>query len=225
METDLVRLNCRVGRLGSLKEYITAQIAGKSVLHVGAVGTIDDYVPDRIAEWAHARYARVAREIDAIDIDRTRIKTAAAHGFQIDYGNCETVDLGKRYDAIVMADVIEHVEQPPRALVNLTRHLAEDGTLFVATPNPGYLSDLLRAVFNRGPHVFFDHMSLFAPEHIQAICNRHGLTLKATYFYSEIDARSRLLRVKSHLLRIAAAASPRLNQSFLAEICSSNTPH
>lgn len=218
METELVRLDCPVGHFRSLKNYISAQISGKRVLNVGAVGTIDEYVPHRIDEWSHARYAKIAREIDAIDIDRTRIEAAARHGYRIDYGNCETVDLGKRYDAIIMADVIEHVEQPPNALVNLARHLAEGGTLFVATPNPGYVSDLLRAALNRGPHVFYDHMSLFAPEHIQAMCNRHGLTLKAVYFYSEIDARSSLLRAKSHLLRIAATISPRLHQSFLAEI-------
>jgi len=216
---DQVRLTCLVGRLVSLRDYLVARIAGKRVLNVGAVGTLDQHIlPDRLSEWSHARYATAASVIDAIDIDHERNETAAKHGYRIDYGNCETVDLGKRYDAIIMADVIEHVEQPPRALSNLANHLTDDGTLYVATPNPSYVMDLVRALFNRGPHVYWDHMALFAPEHIQGICDRHGLVLRAVYFYSELDERTQTLRMKSRLLRMTAAFSPRLHQSFVAEI-------
>ena len=216
---DLVRLNCSVGHLTSLKDYLVGKIGGKRVLNVGAVGTLDEnFRPRHISDWSHARYAAAAGEIDAIDIDRERIEIAAQNGYRIDYGNCETVELGKRYDAIIMADVIEHVEQPPRALQNLVNHLTDDGTLYVATPNPTYAGDLVRGLLNRAPHVYWDHMALFAPEHIQGICDRHGLVLRTVYFYSEIDERSAALRTKSRLLRMAAALSPRLHQSFVAEI-------
>jgi len=218
-QDDQVILSCSVGRLTSLKDYLLPKIAGRRVLNVGAVGTLDENIlPDHLSAWSHARYAAVAAEIDAIDIDRTRNELAASHGYRIDYGNCETVDLGKRYDAIIMADVIEHVEQPGQALKNLVKHLTDEGTLFVATPNPGYVADMVRAALNHAPHVYWDHMALFAPEHIQSICDRHSLVLRAIYFYSEIDARSPALRAKSRLLRLAAALSPRLHQSFVAEI-------
>ena len=121
-----------------------------------------------------------------------------------------------------MADVIEHVEQPPRALKNLAKHLADEGILYVATPNPSYAGDLVRALLNRGPSVYWDHMALFGPEHIQAICDRHKLTLRAVHFYTEIDERSASQRTKSRLLRMIARFSPRLHQAFLAEISRSS---
>jgi 2-polyprenyl-3-methyl-5-hydroxy-6-metoxy-1,4-benzoquinol methylase len=215
---DLVQLKCPLGHFRSVRDHIEKSIAGKSALEVGAVGTICDYLPDRISSWPHARYAKAAREIDIIDIDRRRIEIATRLGFRASYGDCEEATLKKRYDAIIMVDVIEHLEQPARALVNLAKHLSEGGALFVTTQNAGYAGDVLRALLNRAPHVYWDHMTLMAPEHIQAMCDRHRLVLRSIYFYSEIDHRSVALRAKSRLLRIAAGAAPRLSQSFLAEI-------
>ena len=98
-----------------------------------------------------------------------------------------TIDLNKRYDAIIMADVIEHVEQPPRALKickasDRRRH--HTWLLDEATPVT------VRALLNRGPHVYWDDMALFAPEHIQAMCDRHSLKLRAVHFYTAIDERN-----------------------------------
>lgn len=216
---DQVRLSCATSHITSLEDYLTQKITGKRVLNVGAVGTLGQHnLPYRFSEWSHARYAAVAREIDAIDIDRERNAIAAQHGYHIEYGNCETIDLNKRYDAIIMADVIEHVEQPPRALKNLAKHLTDEGILYVATPNPSYAGDVVRALLNRGPHVYWDHMALFAPEHIQAMCDRHSLKLRAVHFYTAIDERTASLRTRSRLLRMIAQFSPRLHQAFLAEI-------
>lgn len=44
------------------------------------------------------------------------------------------LDLGARFDAIVCADVIEHLVDPDSCLAFIRRHLAEDGLLFISTP-------------------------------------------------------------------------------------------
>jgi 2-polyprenyl-3-methyl-5-hydroxy-6-metoxy-1,4-benzoquinol methylase len=63
----------------------------------------------------------------------------------------ELTDAGERFDAFLFADVLEHLEDPIRALV-LARQLALPGaTLVASVPNVGHLSivrDLLRGRFD-----------------------------------------------------------------------------
>jgi SAM-dependent methyltransferase len=66
----------------------------------------------------------------------------------------ELADAGERFDAFLFADVLEHLEDPIRALV-LARQLALSGaTLVASVPNVGHLSivrDLLRGRFDPVP--------------------------------------------------------------------------
>jgi len=52
------------------------------------------------------------------------------------------LDLGVRFDAIICADVIEHLVNPDPCLTFIRRHLASDGLLFISTPE----RDVLRGV-------------------------------------------------------------------------------
>ena len=215
---DQVVLGCAPTRLSSIHTHLTSLVAGKSVLNVGAGGGVYRCLPDLLDEWPHALFGRVARAIDAIDIDRDAIARAARYGHTIIEANCETFDFDKRYDAIVMGDVIEHVEQPGRALVNLCRHLADGGRLYVATPNATYLGLGLDALRGRGCATYWDHVQIFMPENIQAICDRHGLVLESVAFYTNTDTRTWSIRAKSAVMRAATALRPRLSQAFLAVI-------
>ena len=47
----------------------------------------------------------------------------------------ETLDLGRTFDTVVLAHVLEHVDDPSAVLAVATRHLASDGVLLVDVPN------------------------------------------------------------------------------------------
>lgn len=215
---DLVRLTCPVRAEPDVQSRILEAARGKSVLSVGAAGGVDYYLPDRPDLWMSERLRRVAGEFVGIDIDREGIRRAAGHGYSILEANCETMTLDRAFDLIVMSDVIEHVEQPPRALVNLVRHLGPGGKLFVTTPNATFVGGFLDALLNRPVGVYYDHVTLFAPEHIQAACDRHGLDLVEVGLFTQVDARTAGTRLKSMGIRILGRISPRLHNSFLAVI-------
>ena len=194
---DTTRLNHRATVIRDIESHILGRVAGKSVLTVGAAGGVDQYLPDRADLWMYARLSHVAREVIGIDIDAQAMAHAESHGYVIHKANCEDMDLGQRFDLILMSDVIEHVEHPPQAIRNLVEHLNPGGELLITTPNATYIGNVIRAALRRPASVYWDHMAIYMPEHIQALCDRHGLHLAEVAFFTFVDRRSFKFRIKS----------------------------
>ncbi len=78
-----------------------------------------------------------------------------------------------RYDAIVMWDVLEHVDDPVALLVEARELLGDGGLLFVRTPN---VDSVEREVFGACYHSFkIEHLWYFAPLSLVAIMETAGL--------------------------------------------------
>jgi len=216
--TGVVDVQTPAGVLGDVVAYILNETAGKSVLNVGAAGGVEHYLPDHREEWLHHLLGRVAGDLVGIDIDTANIARAARYGVEILEADCQGMKLGKRFETIVMSDVIEHLDAPGVALRTLVEHLAPQGRLLITTPNPTHYGTLTRAVLGRSPSVYCDHMACFMPEHLQAMCNRYGYRLSAVYFFGYIDRRSLTNIIKSRMGRAIGRLSPRLCASFLAAV-------
>ena len=215
---DLVTLDRRPGFLPDLGRYLLDRARDKSVLNVGAAGGVHLYLPDHRQHWLHERLGQVARELTGIDIDARAIAHAGRHGVALIEADCETMELGARFEVIVMADVIEHLARPGQALEVLVRHLAPGGALLVTTPNPTYLGSFLRALLNRDLKVYHEHVAGFLPEHLVALCRRRGWRLAEVAFFTLPDRRSPGRRLKSALGAVVARLFPRLGGWFVAVI-------
>lgn len=213
---DSVRLSCQPRGLRDYDAHILTTATGRAVLNVGAAGGVFDYLPRNMNAWMHYKLMQVVASLDGIDIDEEGIRHAAKHGFHIQNADCEKADLGKQYDLILLSDVIEHVESPSRALVNLHRHLKPEGKLVITTPNATGFGILSRALLRWSPEVYWDHMAIFLPEHIQAICDRHGINLESVCFFTFHDSRTTTNRFKSRLTDLIGSFNPRLHSTFLA---------
>ena len=218
MTTGTVEIRAKIGVLSDVVPYILEQASAKSVLNVGAAGGVELYLPDRREEWLHHRLGRVTRKLVGIDIDAENIARAARNGIEILEADCQTMKLDRRFDLIVMSDVIEHLDAPGVAVRTLVQHLAPNGRLLITTPNPTHYGTMARAVLGRAPSVYYDHVACFMPEHVQAICNRHGYRLTAVYFFGHIDRRTLAHTIKSRAARAVGRLSSRLYPSFLATV-------
>jgi hypothetical protein len=77
---------------------------------------------------------------------------------------------------------------------------------------------LADAARGRGAGVYWDHVACYLPEHLQAICDRHGWRLAEVRFFSFADRRSAATRAKSRVIAGVGALFPRFHNSFLATI-------
>lgn len=210
-----ISMRVKPQRLSNLREFLVERARGKSVLHVGAAGNIHFYLPDHPEWFLHHDLTKAAGEMIGIDIDRDGIEHAALHGENIIYADCEELDLGRKFDMIVMLDVIEHLERPGVALNRLMSHLNNGGELIISTPNPTQFGMFMKTLLHFSPGVYWDHITSFMPENLQALCNRHGYRISELFFYTHPNDWSLSNRLKSAIYKIVSVPIKRWSNAFI----------
>lgn len=117
-----------------------------------------------------------------------------------------------RFDAITMFDVIEHLEDPRRALDRCRQFLAPDGRLFLITPDSG--SFIARMMGANWHYLNLDqHVSVFNAGNLSRLLADTGFTTISQrtfgrrYRFSYIERHLGSLGQHSALLRLAHIAS------------------
>lgn len=96
-----------------------------------------------------------------VDIDPTAIDLAVKNGYDaakiIDVENEEEFQKcdfsHEHYDAVILHDVLEHLYDPARVIVNASKYLKEDGKILISIPNIAHVDILLHLLdgeFNYG---------------------------------------------------------------------------
>lgn len=127
---------------------------------------------------ALGRYLREHRgaHVDGVTYNAEEAAAAAPYYARVELADLDTDDWaarfqGEHYDAIVCADVLEHLKWPERVLAACTNLLAPQGRLLISIPNVGYsglVAELLEGEFayreegllDRTHLRFFTHRSL-----------------------------------------------------------------
>ena len=92
---------------------------------------------------------------DGVTLSEAEANHARPHYRRVVVDNLETCDLrttfaGERYDAIVCADVLEHLSRPERVLAACRELLTPAGRVLISVPNAGYcglVAELLQGEF------------------------------------------------------------------------------
>jgi methionine biosynthesis protein MetW len=98
-------------------------------------------------------YLRETLEIEGTGLDIS--ETALEHVAQKEFRTLNTdlteagADLPCQYDHIIMFELVEHVLDAERLLLNLDGHFRKG--LYISTPNLGYIAHRLRLLFGRFP--------------------------------------------------------------------------
>lgn len=178
-------------------EFVVKNVdfAGKRVLEVGC-GT---------GETAAAIAAAGAAEVLALDYSAEAIASCRARHSapNLTFEVKDYRQVGRRFDIVVLQEVIEHLDEPETAIVQLMDLVEPQGGQLVLTcPNftnlRGYIWMALQLLLNV-PMSLTD-LHFFSPFDFEEIASRHGLALQWTTFahdrvYGErliVDMRKRL---------------------------------
>lgn len=157
--------------LAQLSEWVPA---GSTVLELGP------------AEGYFTRHLNETRQcaIDAVEIDREMAEKARPWCRRLIVGDLESMALAEvfpahAYDAIILADVLEHLRFPERLLPQLASLLKPGGACLISVPNIAYgglIAELLEGRFDYRGEGLLDrtHLRFFTRDSLAALLDGTG---------------------------------------------------
>jgi 2-polyprenyl-3-methyl-5-hydroxy-6-metoxy-1,4-benzoquinol methylase len=165
---------------------------------------------------------------DALPADRIAPEVAEYH--RVDLERHHELHLGRQFNRIILADVIEHLRNEQDILRHLKQFLKPEGRLIISTGNVAiwfYRLSLLLGRFNYGPRGILDrtHVKLYTRSTFRLLLEEAGFkVLRFRYtnlpfeLMFESTARSRLLRWVDHAYHLLTRIWPTLfAYQFVAE--------
>jgi 2-polyprenyl-3-methyl-5-hydroxy-6-metoxy-1,4-benzoquinol methylase len=151
---------------------ITALVKGKHVLDVGCV---DHHVcKEACPDWLHRHIRDHAASVLGLDHDRPAVEILSAAGYDIVVGDAEDFSLDRRFDLIVAAELIEHLNNPALFLACARRHLKEEGQLVLTTPNPFYPKRQFEILIRGRAEIHGEHTMWFCPQTLGVMLSNAG---------------------------------------------------
>lgn len=128
----------------------------------------------------HLREAQAGRSVCGIEFDTRFSQEAAKHLDHVIHADLNQFDwqvglAARSFDCIIFADVLEHLVEPGRCLMQARAHLRPGGCVVVSLPNIRHLS-ALRSIFLNGRFPRRDR-GIFDRTHLRwfTIADAHGL--------------------------------------------------
>lgn len=182
----------------SLLTYFKDCAAGHDVLHIGCCEHAEKYMA--ADGWKHRAIAAAAHTLLGVDINEPAVLAMRQRGYQVVLADATSdVDMGKRFDRVIIGDVIEHVGNLDGLLRFADRHLTSTGELIVSTPNPFFVRHVARAWFARPMIANFEHVSWVTESNILELVRRAGMSLKAIHYPVGNSSSNRAIAILKRL--------------------------
>jgi hypothetical protein len=206
-------------------DWLLPRVAGRRVLYVG---TIDDD-PDNARKHPaiHRALAGEAKAITGIYRGEEQAAELRAAGLPAESGTVGDLDPGLRFEVIVAADTLEHVDNAGWFLMTLERHLEQGGTLLVTTPNPASFGRVAELLFLGRMKANRAHTCWYTGQVLDQLAARVGLRVVESEPIDEMHkyhggaarrGRSLSRRVASACLvglnRLACLGWPQLSETY-----------
>lgn len=167
---------------------------GKNVLDVGCIGQDIKVYDDN---WLHRQISLVANNLDGVDINGDEIDKLNDLGYSIYNFN----DLKKnQYDIVIMADVIEHVNNPVSFIQQYLPYINPSGKIVICTPNPNRARNFISILLFNKYGLNEEHTMWFCPKTLSEIIRRLELQIFEFYWVKEINKWKHLRILKKVLV-------------------------
>lgn len=186
----------------SKDQLLLTYCSGKDVLDVGCIGQDRDF---NAPEWLHNKIRARARSIDGVDILEDQIAKVKAMGYSMYHVN-ELELLKKKYEVVLMSDVIEHVDNPVEFLRFYASFLREGGIMCISTPNSNRADNFIQILFSNNYSVNPEHVFWFCPRTFSEVVRRADLRIIdffwAGHYFSYSQVKGVYAKFKLRLIRI-----------------------
>jgi SAM-dependent methyltransferase len=145
-------------------------VVGKQILDVGCVGQDKKMLSN---EWLHSILKNKASLCHGVDIELDMVDELQNQGYHI-YSPQELEKINTKYDIVVMADVIEHVNDPVEFISYYGRFLKDEGIILLTTPNSNAIRNFVQIVINNRYSVNPQHTFWFCPLTLLEVTERAG---------------------------------------------------
>ncbi len=154
-----------------------------------------------------------------VELNRKEIEIAKTKGHRVYNELLENISFDKKFNAITMWDVFEHIKDGENYLIQMKNLLTKDGVIFLQIPS----SDSLAAKILQEKCNMFDgleHVNLYGVQTIQALANKCGLkVLSMQTVISEIGV------INNHLNYENPYFGNTLNKEFIPNLIDEKKLH
>ncbi len=130
--------------------------------------------------------ARLGANITGIDFVRLNILNAKKHAkksnLNIEYfhKNINNLKLNKKYDAVLILEVLEHVEDWKKIIINVKKLLKPKGKIIISTINRNFISKVFAIfiaenILNWVPKETHTYSKLIKPEELTSFLNKNKI--------------------------------------------------
>ena len=185
--TDLVERwgnSLRGVSLRARDEYLMEACRGRRVLHLGCADSPFSVERIRDGSSLHPKLQKVASSIVGMDIDAHSLHAMREiyplddfATYDVESSECGEYLANARFDVVVCADIIEHLNNPGLMLENINKCLEPGGRLIVTTINGLAFKGFLRAMVSREA-VHPDHVAYYSFSTLAHLLARFGFKVE-----------------------------------------------
>lgn len=206
--------------------FLLEQCRGKAVLHLGCADS--PYTRERVESKTllHVKLAQEAKCIVGIDLDRGAVSHLQDLGVStVKVGNAERLeefDHQSTYEVIVAGEILEHLPNPGRCLLQAKKLLSANGVIAISVPNAFSAKSMLRVALGI-ELVHPEHVCYYSPATLHRLAAMHGLECQIAGFYASRAQRLHVRLLDSIVLGWARTFLPQCSEGLLALLEPSRT--
>ena len=170
------------------KEFLLSRINGKTVLDLGCIGhTWERSITD--PTWLHRSIIEKSKECTGIDFLEKDVKILNSKGYKnIFYGDATNLNLEKKFEIIVVGDLIEHVHDMKGLFDTFKNHSNNDTQVLITTPNPFFINHFISILLANQISVNQEHVFWFDPSVLYELSKRFGFEVSHVEWLVDSDS-------------------------------------
>lgn len=156
-------------------KFVTDLCAGKEILDLGCVQHDPSFSKNKF--WLHKAIQKKAKSVLGLDLFKEGVDELNAQGYNIIHGDAQNFSLDRTFEVIVAGDLIEHLSNFAGFFESCAKHMNDQSTLIICTPNPWHWHKVLKAALGPVP-VNEEHTCWVCPKTLEQLAGRFSMELR-----------------------------------------------